>query len=102
MSNSKQIFIKMPRGNTLTFTINNCTNIENLKKFIFKRTNLPSTWQRFIYCGKSFYKNELNLTYDLNIQKESTIHVMLKFHGVGCSCKNCLSKNILLRNGKRI
>ena len=51
----------MPGGNTLTFDIDKNTNVADMKRFIFKRTNLPSTWQRFVLCGKGFYENNLNL-----------------------------------------
>lgn len=98
----KQIFVKMPAGNTLTFTMKNSTNVGQLKTFIFKRTGLPSTWQRFVYSGKPFDKNNLNLMDDINIRKEATIHLLLRFHGVGCNCEQCLYSSALLRNGKRL
>ena len=69
MNGYKQIFVKMPVGNTLTFDIDNSTTVRDLKKFIFRRTNLPSTWQRFVCNGKAFDKNHLNLIYDLDIKK---------------------------------
>jgi hypothetical protein len=102
MNGYKQIFVKMPAGNTLTFDIDNSTTVGDLKKFIFRRTNLPSTWQRFVCNGKAFDKNHLNLIYDLDIKKECTLHAFLRFHGVGCKCETCPSKNILLRSGKRV
>lgn len=98
----KQIFVKMPAGNTLTFTMKKSTNVGQLKNFIFKRTGLPSTWQRFVYSGKPFDKNNLNLIDDINIRKEATIHLLLRFHGVGCNCERCLYSSALLRNGKRL
>ena len=91
MNEIKQIFLKMPGGNTLTFDIDKNTNVADMKRFIFKRTNLPSTWQRFVLCGKGFYENNLNLITDLGISKENTIWVFIKFHGVGCRCPKCFT-----------
>lgn len=98
-----QIFIKLLNGKHLSFWKENKSEytVKNLKSFIFKKINLPSTWQRFIYCGKPFVDNNLHLLDDLHIQKEATIHLLLSWHGVGCSCPGC-NHIMTLRNNKKI
>jgi hypothetical protein len=96
-----QIFIKLPKGNHIVLNVNNNTRVDNLKKLIFKKTGLPSTWQSLLFNGKSMDDINNLLSY-YNIIKESTIIVKLKFHGVGCRCHYCTWRHILLRNGKRL
>lgn len=98
-----QIFIKTMSGQTLSFWFKDVSvyTVKNLKSFIFKKIHLPSTCQRFIYSGKNFVDNNLHLLNDLHIPREGTIHLLLRWHGVGCRCNPC-SNITLLRNGKRI
>jgi len=97
-----QIFIKTC-DNTLTFiSENNQIKADDIGKFVFKRTGLPRTWQRFLYSGRQFYGiDDIYLT-KFGVQNESTIHLHLTFHGVNCNCETCMEKGILLRNGKRL
>ena len=98
-----QIFIKTLTGTTLSFWFEdlNVYTVKNLKQFIFKKIKLPSTWQRFIYSGKNFSDNSLHLLNDLHIPKEATIQLLLRWHGVGCSCAGC-NHIMTLRNNKKI
>ena len=96
-----QIFIKLPKGNHIVLDIDDNTTVGNLKKLIFKKSGLPSTWQSLLFNGKSM-NGINNLIGYYNIIKESTILVKLKFHGVGCRCQYCMGRHILLRSGKRL
>ena len=98
-----QIFIKLLSGKHLSFWKENKSEytVKKLKNEIFKKTKLPSTWQYFVYNGKPFSDNDLHLLNDLNIQKEATLHLLLRWHGVGCSCPGC-NHIMTLRNNKKI
>jgi hypothetical protein len=98
-----QIFIILMGGNTLTFSspTSNITSTE-IGKFVFKKTGLPTTWQRFTYSHYQFYGNKEEKIQKFHIQNLSTIHLHYTFHGTGCSCNTCYNKGILLRNGKRL
>ena len=96
-----QIFIHGHNNKTLSFNCCKDTKIKHVKHFIFKKTGIPSTWQYFLVNCKSVYDDNSSLE-DNNIDNETTIHLMLKWHGVGCQCPSCFKKGILLRNGKHI
>ena len=98
-----QIFIKLLSGKHLSFWKENKSEytVKKLKNEIFKKTKLPSTWQYFVYNGKPFSDNNLHLLNDLNIQKEATLHLLLRWHGVGCPCPAC-NHIMILRNNKKI
>ena len=98
-----QLFIKLTNGKYLSFHKENICDytVKNLKYEIFKKDKLPSTWQRFVYSGKSFVDNNLHLLNDLHIPHEGTIHLLLRWHGVGCQCGLCQYK-MILRNNKII
>ena len=96
-----QIFIRGPNNKTFSFDCNKDTKIEDVKKFIFKKTKIPRTWQYYLVNCKTIYNDNSTLE-DNNIDNETTLHLLLKWHGVGCDCKSCLKKGMLLRNGKQI
>ena len=98
-----QIFIKLLNGKHLSFWKENKSDytVKKLKSEIFKKTKLPSTWQYFTYSGKPFSDNDLHLLNDLYIPKEATIHLLLRWHGVGCPCPGC-NHIMTLRNNKKI
>lgn len=98
-----QIFIKDLSCNKYhTFFCDSMdVKLSELKKYIYKKTKLPSTWQRYVYGSKPIYNNSSTLK-EFNMQNESTIYMFLRFHGVGCECDWCPNQGILLRSGKRL
>ena len=96
-----QIFIRGLYNNFYAFDCDKNTKLEELKIFLFKKTGLPRTWQYFIFNCKSIYDGNLTIS-DYNIDNEATLHLLLKWHGIGCNCQSCLKKGMLLRNGKRV
>ena len=98
-----QLFIRLVGNNTLTFSSpNSNVTSTDIGKFVFKKTGLPTTWQRFTYSHNQFYGYIKENIQKFNIQNLSTIHLHYSFHGIGCNCKTCLNKGMLLRNGKRL
>lgn len=96
-----QIFIRDTYWKTHVFDCKPQTTLHELKTFIYKQTGLPRTWQRFVYGGKNVYSGKYTLQ-ELKIDSEASLQLLLKWHGVGCTCGGKKCSNMLLRNGKRI
>ncbi|KAJ5077461.1 ubiquitin 13 [Anaeramoeba ignava] len=72
-----QIFVKTLTGKTITIEIKPTDTIEFLKQIIFGIENLPICDQRLIFGGKNLNENEKTLK-EYNIEKQSTIHIVLR------------------------
>ena len=95
-----QIFFRMPAGNHITIDVHDGSeSMLGLKKRLFQRTNLPSTLQRYVYNGRQILDDATVAS--LGILHGSTIHVLVRWHGLGCGCNLC-DRCILLRSGARI
>ncbi|KAJ5074722.1 polyubiquitin 14 [Anaeramoeba ignava] len=71
-----QIFVKTLTGRTITIEIEPTDTIELLKQIIFGIENLPICDQWLRFSGKEL-ENEKTLE-QYNIQKESTIHIVIR------------------------
>mmetsp|Transcript_26556 Transcript_26556/g.26803 ORF Transcript_26556/g.26803 Transcript_26556/m.26803 type:complete len:151 (+) Transcript_26556:89-541(+) len=76
-----QIFVKTLTGKTITLDVEPCDTVYSIKEDILCKEGIPTEQQRLIFAEKQL-EDEHNIS-EVNIQKESTIHLVLRLRGGG-------------------